>query len=250
MSLLDGRRAVVTGSGDIGSVIARRLAEHGADVEVWDVSDSALERAAQEGLRTRRVDVSSAPEVEESARTAWESHGPVTILVNSAAIARFGSVTDLDVSDWQATLDVNLTGVYVTCRAFVPLMTDEGGGSIVNVSSIGGLRGEPEFSSYCASKFGVIGFTQSLAREVGPAGIRVNAVCPGAVESEMNTETMERDARIHGISVDDVQEKIIARTALRRLVQPSDIGDAVVFLASDLASAVTAESLSVTGGVF
>lgn len=250
MSLLEGRRAVVTGSGDIGSVIARRLADHGADVEVWDISNHALERAAEVGLGTRQVDVSSVSEVEEAARMAWDSDGPVSTLVNSAAIARFGSVATLDVGDWQATLNVNLTGVYVTCRAFVALMADAGGGSIVNVSSIGGLRGEPEFSSYCASKFGVIGFTQSLAREVGPAGIRVNAVCPGAVVSEMNTETMARDARIHGISVEDVQEKIIARTALRRLVQPSDVGDAVVFLASDLASAITAESLSVTGGVF
>jgi len=165
-------------------------------------------------------------------------------------VARFGSVADLDPDQWQETLDVNLTGVYLCCRAFVALMAATGGGSIVNISSIGGLKGEPDFASYCASKFGVIGLTQSLAREVGPFNIRVNAVCPGAVESQMNTDTMARDARRYGITIDDVEERILSRTALGRLVQPGDVADAVVFLASDLSSCITAESLAVTGGIF
>ena len=96
----------------------------------------------------------------------------------------------------------------------------------------------------------MIGLTQSLAREVGPAGIRVNAVCPGAVESQMNTDTMARDARRYGITVEDVEQRIVARTALGRLVQPGDVADAVVFLASDLSSCITGESLAVTGGIF
>ena len=249
MSLLEGRRAVVTGAGDIGSVVARRLQDHGASVEVWDASAAALAGIAADGLVVRQLDVTDRSAVRAAAEDAV-SEAPVNVLANTAAVARFGSVTELDPDHWQETLDVNLTGVYLCCRAFVGLMAATGGGSIVNISSIGGLRGEPDFASYCASKFGVIGLTQSLAREVGSSGIRVNAVCPGAVESQMNTETMARDARRYGITLADVEQRILARTALGRLVQPADVADAVVFLASDLSSCITAESLSVTGGVF
>lgn len=249
MSLLEGRRAVVTGAGDIGSVVARRLQDHGASVEVWDASAAALAGIAADGLVVRQLDVTDRSAVRAAAEDAV-SEAPVNVLANTAAVARFGSVTELDPDHWQETLDVNLTGVYLCCRAFVGLMAATGGGSIVNISSIGGLRGAPDFASYCASKFGVIGLTQSLAREVGSSGIRVNAVCPGAVESQMNTETMARDARRYGITLADVEQRILARTALGRLVQPADVADAVVFLASDLSSCITAESLSVTGGVF
>ena len=249
MSLLEGRRAVVTGAGDIGSVVARRLHDHGATVEVWDASAAALSAVQSNQFAVRQVDVTDRAAVQAAAEGATHQ-APVDALVNTAAIARFGSVEDLDPDQWQETIDVNLTGVYLCCRAFVGPMAAAGGGSIINISSIGGLRGEPDFASYCASKFGVIGLTQSLAREVGSAGIRVNAVCPGAVESQMNTDTMARDARRYGITVEDVEQKILARTALGRLVQPSDIGDSVVFLASDLSSCITAQSLAVTGGVF
>ncbi len=249
MSLLEGRRAVVTGAGDIGSVVAQRLHDHGASVQVWDASAAALSRIGTDEIDVRQVDVTDRDAVEDAAGDAVAT-APVNVLANTAAVARFGSVAELDPDDWQDTLDVNLTGVYSCCRAFIGLMAARAGGSIVNISSIGGLRGEPDFASYCASKFGVIGLTQSLAREVGSFGIRVNAVCPGAVESQMNTETMARDARRYGMTLEDVEQRILARTALGRLVQPDDVADAVVFLASDLSSCITGESLAVTGGIF
>lgn len=249
MSLLEGRSAVVTGAGDIGSVVAQRLHDHGARVEVWDASVAALSRVEADGIGVREVDVTDRDAVTAAAEDAV-AVGPVNVLANTAAVARFGSVADLDPDQWQETIDVNLTGVYLCCRAFVGPMAAAGGGSIVNISSIGGLKGEPDFASYCASKFGVIGLTQSLAREVGPSNIRVNAVCPGAVESQMNTDTMARDARRYGITLEDVEQRILSRTALGRLVQPGDVADAVVFLASDLSSCMTAESLAVTGGIF
>ena len=249
MSLLEGRNAVVTGAGDIGRVVAQRLHDHGAAVEVWDASAAALARVETGGIGVREVDVTDRDAVTAAATDA-AAVGPVNVLANTAAVARFGSVADLDPDQWQETLDVNLTGVYLCCRAFVGPMAATGGGSIVNISSIGGLKGEPDFASYCASKFGVIGLTQSLAREVGSFNIRVNAVCPGAVESQMNTDTMARDARRYGITLEDVEQRILTRTALGRLVQPGDVADAVVFLASDLSSCITAESLAVTGGIF
>ncbi len=249
MSLLRGRRAVVTGAGDIGSVVAQRLHEHGAAVEVWDSSQASLARVEAGGMDVRLVDVTDRDAVEAAAEDAAAA-APVNVLANTAAVARFGSLAELDPDDWQETLDVNLTGVYFCCRAFATLMAAGGGGSIVNISSIGGLRGEADFAAYCASKFGVIGLTQSLAREVGASGIRVNTVCPGAVESQMNTDTMARDARRYGTTVEDVERRILTRTALGRLVQPADVADAVVFLASDLSSCITGESLAVTGGIF
>lgn len=249
-SLLAGHRTVLTGAGAIGAEIARGLAAHGAAVEVWDLSPGALEPLAAEGIGVRAVDLVDDAAVEQAAAEAAEALGGIDSLVTSAAIARFGTVELMPVADWDATIDVNLRAVYVTCRAIIPHLRRNGGGSIVNISSIGGLRGEPEFTAYCASKFAIIGFTQSLAREIGEHGIRVNAVCPGAVASQMNTDTMARDARRLGVSVDDIEQKIVARTSLRRLVNPSDVANAVVFLQSDLASCITAESLSVTGGVF
>ena len=240
---------MVTGLGDIGRVVAQRLHEHGASVEAWDASASALSSVESDRIAVRLVDVTDRDAVQAAAEDATRG-AAVDTLVNTAAIARFGSVEDLDPDQWQETIDVNLTGVYLCCRAFVGLMAAAGGGSIVNISSVGGLRGEADFAGYCASKFGVIGLTQSLAREVGSSAIRVNAVCPGAVESQMNTETMARDARRHSITVEDVEQRILARTALGRLVQPGDVADAVVFLASDMSSCITAESLAVTGGVF
>jgi NAD(P)-dependent dehydrogenase (short-subunit alcohol dehydrogenase family) len=250
--LLSGRRAVVTGAGDIGGVIARELHRHGAAVTVWDRSEQALQRLSDgtDGLSTRAVDVTSWEDVQASAEAAIAAMGGVDVLVNSAAIATFAPVSMLDPEDWRRTIDVNLTGVFLTCKGFVSHMTENGGGSIVNISSIGGLRGEPEFSHYCAAKFGVIGFTQSLAREVGEHGVRVNAVCPGAVESTMNTDTMARDARRLGVPIGDIEQAILRKTAMRRLTKPTDVADAVVFFASDLASFVTGEALAVTGGVF
>jgi NAD(P)-dependent dehydrogenase (short-subunit alcohol dehydrogenase family) len=249
-SLLAGRRTVLTGGGAIGAAIARGLAAHGARVEVWDRDPAILAPLEAEGIGVRAVDLVDDSAVEQAAAAASEAMGGIDSLVTSAAIARFGTVEVMPIADWDATIDVNLRAVYITCRAIIPHMRRNGGGSIVNISSIGGLRGEPEFTAYCASKFAVIGFTQSLAREVGEHGIRVNSVCPGAVASPMNTDTMARDARRLGVSVDDIEQKIVARTSLRRLVDPSDVANAVVFLHSDLASCITAESLSVTGGVF
>jgi NAD(P)-dependent dehydrogenase (short-subunit alcohol dehydrogenase family) len=111
------------------------------------------------------------------------------------------------------------------------------------------MRGEPEYSHYCASKFGVIGFSQSLALEVGPDGIRVNCVCPGAVSSEMNTATLQRDARRLGVPYEEIEQRVLAKTALRRLVAPEDIAKTVAFLCSDAAAGITATAVPVTAGV-
>jgi len=250
--LLADRVAVVTGAGDIGSVIATTLHDHGARVTVWDRSAEALARVSAHSadIATQTIDITDREAVADCARKVIDATGGVDALVNTAAVATFAPVAEMTPDDWQRTIDINLTGVFTCCQAFVAHMRERAGGSIVNISSIGGLRGEPEFSHYCASKFGVIGLSESLAREVGPDGVRVNCVCPGAVESTMNTDTMARDARRLGVAVDDIQDRILAKTALRRLVQPRDIADAVAFLTSDMAACITGVALPVTGGIF
>lgn len=249
MSLLESRRALVTGVGDLGIAIAETLRDHGATVDVWDVDRDALARAEEAGLATAEVNLTDREQVEHAAARTAERLGGIDILVNTAAVATFGPVVALDPEQWQRTIDVNLTGVFLTCRSIVPYMVEQGRGSVVNLSSIGGLKGEPEFSDYCTTKFGIIGFTQSLALEVGGDGVRVNALCPGAVESSMNTDVMLRDARRFEITVDEVEQMIVDQTALKRLGTPEDIANAALFLCSDLSSYVTGESLAVTGGL-
>jgi NAD(P)-dependent dehydrogenase (short-subunit alcohol dehydrogenase family) len=246
--LLSGRSGVVTGGGDIGAAIADSLARHGARVEVWDSEPKALSTLVGRGHVVRQVDVTDLDAVHRGANASAEAFGVVDFVVNTAAIARFGSVADIEMSAWHDTMSVNLDGVLHACRAFLKHVR-RSKGCFVNISSIGGLRGEPEFSAYCASKFAVIGFSQSLAKEEGPHGVRVNCVCPGAVLSTMNTATMENYAKRFGTTVDEVEQLIVDKTALRRLVSPADVAGAVVFLCSDLAASVTGTSISVDGGV-
>ena len=250
--LLADQVAVVTGAGDIGSVVAATLRDHGAKVTVWDRSPEALTQVTSlhPDIKVDVVDVVDETAAATGAQRIIDEMDQIDILVNTAAVATFAPLAEMTRADWQTTIDVNLTGVFSCCQAVVPHLTARGSGSIVNISSIGGLRGEPEFSHYCASKFGVIGLSESLAREVGPSGVRVNCVCPGAVESTMNTDTMARDARRLDTTVDDIQKRIEDKTALRRLVQPVDVANAVVFLSSNLASSITGVAIPVTGGIF
>jgi NAD(P)-dependent dehydrogenase (short-subunit alcohol dehydrogenase family) len=252
-ALLAGRRAVVTGAGDIGRVIVGELVAHGASVVVWGLDEPQLAEVAAAGggrVSTTTVDVTSRASVEDAAATAQDRLGGVDVLVASAAIqGPIAPVVDTDDDQWRLTLDINLTGVFTCCRALLPALKASPAGSIVNVSSIGGVRGEPEIAAYCASKFGVIGFSESLADEVGRDGVRVNCVCPGAVDSRMNTELLAAVAESQGQSLDEVVDGLLAVTALGRLVTAQDVARAVVFLASDLAQGVTRQSLLVDCGL-
>jgi NAD(P)-dependent dehydrogenase (short-subunit alcohol dehydrogenase family) len=243
---------VVTGAGAIGSAVALEMASQGAVVEVWDSSASALEAMAltqQHSVRTRLVDVLDGGAIDRALTEFVQHCGTIDAMVTTAAIATFAPVATMSEEMWRAMIDVNLTGVFLCNRAAVGAMLPVGRGAIVNISSIGGMRGEPEYSHYCASKFGVIGFSQSLALEVGPDGIRVNCVCPGAVSSEMNTATLQRDARRLGVPYEEIEQRVLAKTALRRLVAPEDIAKTVAFLCSDAAAGITATAVPVTAGV-
>ena len=249
MGLLSDHRVVITGVGDIGGVVAATLIRHGAEIEVWDSDPDALRGC---GLPGRNVDVTDVDAVDAAIEDSLGT-GPLTGLVTTAGVLTVAPVVELDPSDWRRVIDVNLTGTFLCCRAAAARMLSEEppavGRSIVTFSSIGGLRGEPDIAHYSASKFGVIGLTESLARELGPSGIRVNSVCPGAVDSRMNTELVTMYAAASGAEPGAVEQTIIETTPLRRLSTPADVAGTVAYLLSDLAGFVTGETIAVTGGL-
>jgi len=234
---LTGKTALVTGgSRGIGAAIVRELATAGADVVVGYRSggEEAGALAGEVGARAVQADVSSA---EEAARLVQET-GDVDILVNNAGLTRDGLLARMSDDDWRQVIDTNLSAVFYTCRAVTRPMMKRRAGAIVNVSSIVGLHGNFGQTNYAASKAGIIGFTKSLARELGSRGVRANVVAPGYVHSRL-TEVIPDDAR----------ELMLQNTPLGRFGEPLDVACAVRFLCSDEASFITGEVLLVDGGL-
>jgi 3-oxoacyl-[acyl-carrier protein] reductase len=234
---LEGTLALVTGaSRGIGRAIAAELARAGASVVVGYRSgaEEADALAAEIGGRAVQADVA---DPEQAARLVEEA-GDLDILVNNAGLTRDGLILRMSDEDWQTVLDTNLGGVFHTCRAAARGMMKKRAGSIVNLTSVVGLHGNPGQTNYAASKAGIVGFTKSLAKEMASRGVRANAVAPGYIQTAL-TEVLP----------DEVQQAILANTPLGRLGTPEDVAGAVRFLCSDEASFVTGEVLLVDGGL-
>nr|WP_290819176.1 SDR family oxidoreductase [Halovivax sp.] len=241
---------VVTGGGSgIGRETARAFAEEGGNVVVADVDREVGEDAAEtitdetDGEATFvEVDVTDDGAVNSMVETAVEQYGGLDAAVNNAGIGGPQVLTaEVDDDGWQAVIDVNLTGVWRCMRHEIPAMVDDGGGAIVNVASILGRVGFETASAYTAAKHGVLGLTKTAALEYADDEIRVNAVCPGFVETPMLDEA--------GMLADeDVRRDIEGRHAMDRLGRPDEIADAITWLCSDGASFTTGESLVVDGG--
>jgi 3-oxoacyl-[acyl-carrier protein] reductase len=234
---LEGRTALVTGgSRGIGRAIALELARAGADVVVGYQRgrEEAEAVAAEAGGRALQADVSDPDE----ARRLVEESGDVGVLVNNAGLTRDGLLPRMPDDDWHAVLGTNLSGVFYTCRAVSRAMMRRRAGAIVNVSSIVGLHGNAGQTSYAASKAGIIGFTKSLARELGPRGVRANVVAPGYVTSRLTDAIPE-----------ELRAGMLTNTPLGRFGEPEDVAHAVRFLCSDEASFITGEVLLVDGGL-
>jgi 3-oxoacyl-[acyl-carrier protein] reductase len=234
---LDGKAALVTGgSRGIGAAIARQLAAAGAVVVVGFNSgaDEAAALAAEIGGRSIQADVSSAA---DAARLVEEA-GELDILVNNAGLTRDGLLARMSDEDWQTVIDTNLGSVFFTCRAVARAMMKKRSGAIVNVSSIVGIHGNWGQTNYAASKAGIIGFTKSLARELGSRGVRANVVAPGYVQT-----------RLTDVLPDEAKQAMLTATPLGRLGEPGDVAGAVRFLCSDEASFITGEVLLVDGGL-
>ena len=234
---LEGKRALVTGaSKGIGRAIAQELARAGATVVVGYRSgkEEAEQLAAEIGGIAVQADVSSA----EDAKRLVEEAGDIDVLVNNAGLTRDGLLARMSDDDWRTVIDTNLSSVFYTCRAVTRPMMKKRGGSIVNISSVVGVHGNWGQTNYAASKAGIIGFTKSLARELGSRNIRANVVAPGYVKTQL-TDGLPAEATA----------AMIQNTPLARVAEPHEIAGAVRFLASDDASFITGEVLLVDGGL-
>ncbi|MBW3664318.1 MAG: SDR family oxidoreductase [Actinobacteria bacterium] len=254
---LQGEVAVVTGAGrGIGRAIAVRCAEEGADVVLAARSADELDTVAAEvralGRRALPIptDVRSVDAVEAMAARALEEFGSVDILVaNSGVGGPSAPLWQIAPEDWEATFAVNVTGTYLCCRAVLPAMIERGRGSIAIIGSMSGKRPLLHRSAYAASKMALVGLTRTLALEAGPYGVRINLLSPGAVEGDRMAWVLEQQAGARDITPGEVRREFEAEAPLRRLVQPGDVADAVVFLCSQEASAITGADLNVTSGV-
>jgi len=234
---LEGKTALVTGaSKGIGRAIAEELARAGASVVVGYRSgkDEAEELATAIGGRAVQADVSSP----DDARRLVEEAGDVDVLVNNAGLTRDGLLARLSDDDWDTVIATNLSSIFYTCRAVTRPMMKKRAGSIVNISSVVGVHGNWGQTNYAASKAGIIGFTKSLARELGSRGVRANVVAPGYITSRLTDEISE-----------EMRALMLQNTPLGRLGDPENVAGAVRFLCSDEAAFITGEVLLVDGGL-
>ncbi len=245
MGVMDGKVALVTGAArGIGQAVALEMARAGADLALCDLRrewlDETLQKAA--GLGRRAVgwacDVSSANQVDAAVKGAAEAFGRIDVLVNNAGITKDTFLIRMSEADWNAVLDINLKGTFLFTKAVAKHMMRQKSGAIVNIASIIGLIGNAGQCNYSASKAGVIALTKSVAKELASRGIRANAVAPGFIRTKM-TEKLPPD----------VQATMLEAIPLARFGEPVDVAKVVLFLASDEASYVTGQVLSVCGGM-
>ncbi len=236
---LDGKVVLVTGGANgIGKATADAFLAEGAIVHIWDIAPFLLDDGSASKVAYRTVDVSKADQVNAAMQALVEASGRIDVLINNAGITRDKSLLKMDVETWQQVIDINLTGVFNCGKAAAEHMVKQGSGVILNASSVVGLYGNFGQTNYVATKAGVIGMTKTWARELGKKGIRVNAVAPGFIATEM-VQKMPAE----------VLDGMRAKTPAGRLGTPEDIANAYVFLASDAASFITGATLSVDGGV-
>jgi NAD(P)-dependent dehydrogenase (short-subunit alcohol dehydrogenase family) len=244
---LEGRVCIVTGAArGIGKGIARRLLEEGGLVWICDVRDEGVKQSVRDLSAFGEVgggitDVAKREQVEAMVVAVGERWGRVDVLVNNAGIAHHAAFLDIADADWDRILDVNLRGTFLCSQIVARRMVAQGtGGSIVNIASTNGTRGQPGLAPYGASKAAIINLSQSAALELGEYGIRVNALCPGTIWNEMSAEAGMPEA---------YWDELRSFTALNRLGEPTDIAAAAAYLASDDAGFVTGHAMVVDGGL-
>lgn len=246
------RVAISAGASGIGRAISDMLIRHGAKVHICDISDEFIAdfTRAHPGNGATRADVSKEADVERFFAEAEASLGGLDALVNNAGIAGpTGGIDEIAPEDWRRCIDIDLTGQFLCTRLAVPMIRAAGGGAIVCMSSVAGRHGYAFRTPYSAAKWGIIGLTQSLAKELGPHNIRVNAVLPGIVEGPRMFKVIEDRARQVGVSYAEMEKEYLERVSLRRMVTPHDVAAMVLFLLSPMGENISGQSLSVDGNV-
>ncbi|WP_295317362.1 SDR family oxidoreductase [Roseobacter sp.] len=250
---LKGQRVVITaGAGGIGLAIARLLHSAGAQVAICDVDADALKAAGKTlgDCLAMQADVSQSEQVDAFFSAASARMGGLDALINNAGIAGpTGAVEDISEADWRACIDVCLTGQFLCARRAVPLLKAAGGGSLVCMSSAAGRHGYSYRTPYSAAKFGVIGLARSLAKELGPDNIRVNAILPGLVAGPRIDKVIRDRADASGVPLEEMTREYLSKVSLRRMVTSEDVAGTIAFLLSDAGRNLSGQSLGVDGNV-
>jgi meso-butanediol dehydrogenase/(S,S)-butanediol dehydrogenase/diacetyl reductase len=251
-SELSGKRAFVTGGAQgIGRAIAAALTRNGVKVVIADIDGATAKRTAKEsGASSVEIDVRERASVERAFAEALRYLGGCDICIANAGVSTMQRALDLTDEDWDFNFAVNARGIFLTNQIAARHFVAQGAGCIVNTASLAAKVGAPLLAHYSASKFAVLGWTQALARELAPTGIRVNAVCPGFVKTGMQAREIEWESRLRNMSAQQVVDDYLAQTPLGRLEEPEDVADVVVFLCSDQARFMTGQGINVTGGVY
>ena len=246
---LQGKRAVVTaGASGIGRVTANAFLAAGARVHVSDIDGKALQayQAEQPTAGTMLADVAEPAQVDRLFDAVTAEFGGIDFLINNAGIAGpSANIEDCDPADWDRTLRVNLDSAYLCCRRAVPMMKPHHFGCIVNMSSSAGLYGFARRAPYVAAKWAIIGFTKTLALEVGGYGIRANAICPGSVEGDRMDRVIRADSAATGRSVEELRAEAVRDTALKTFVSPQDVADMILYLCSDAGRRISGQAIPV-----
>lgn len=235
---------ITGGAAGIGKTTAVLFLEENATVEIWDVDNEAAENAVKEWseagheVHFEHVNVADADAVQKAMDGLKERHGRLDVLINNAGITRDATLLKMEQENWQSVIDINLTGVFNCGKAAAEIMAEQGSGVILNASSVVGVYGNFGQSNYVAAKSGVIGLTKTWSRELGRKGIRVNAVAPGFINTEMVATVPDK-----------VLDSLKNKTPLGRLGEPEDIANAYIYLASDKAAFITGTVIQVDGGL-
>ena len=246
MKLLEGRAAIVTGAASprgLGKATARLFAEHGGRVALLDLDAQKAAQAAAEigdGHLGLACDVTRRPECDAAVAAVEDAFGQIDVLVNNAGITQPLKMMEIGPDDYDAVLDANLRGTLNMSQAVIPHMRGRGAGSVVNMSSVSAQRGGGVFGGphYSAAKAGILGLTRAMARELAPDGIRVNAICPGFIDTDITA----------GRLTDEMRERIRSAIPMGRVGEASDVAGCALFLASDLSAYVTGSEVDVNGG--
>lgn len=250
-----GKTAIVTGGANgIGRAVVVELAQQGANIVIADLDlDSARQVESQIkargcGVLIANTNIAHKSEVNEMVRNTVDRFGRLDILVNSAGVASIAKLTDTSEQEWDTVIQVNLKGTFLCCQAAAGQMIKQKNGKIINIASMAGKTGPLGEVAYAASKSGIIALTKVLAKELGPYGINVNAVCPGFTETEMAAKAYDKLGSLQGLDAEGFKKHCISLIPLGRLGKPEDIAELILFLASEKAQYISGESVNIAGG--